>query len=288
MARVRRWLRRYVPFEVRLQVAVMRRRWRDWRSRVRFARARSGVRCFTNQVCSYRRPILDYEGQVQFAAAKRHNLNLLASQLTGTLIRPAETFSIWALAPRPSKRTGYQAAAGFRDRRLATEVGGSTCLLSTVLYNVALLGDMAIEERHCHSIDLYGERRYFELGRDAAIEFGYLDLRFRNTSQLPLLLTIVVTDEYVEGALHSALPHSFEVEIETGVPEFTASGERTVFDPALPPAARQVRERGLDGIRVECSRRVRYAGGEVRYERLESSVHHAVPAVVACGAAFER
>src|SRR4051794_13375473 len=114
MAGMRRWLRRYVPFEVRVLIAVVRRRWRDWRSRVRFARGRSGVNGFSNEVCRYRRPIIDYDGQVQFAAAKRHNLKLLASQLTSTLIRPGETFSIWSLAPRPSKRTGYQAAAGFR------------------------------------------------------------------------------------------------------------------------------------------------------------------------------
>jgi len=280
---MRALVRRYVPFEVRLLVAVVRRRIRDARAGIRFARTRSAPSGFPHLAAKYTRPIIDYDGQVQFAAAKRHNLRLLASQLDGTVVLPGETFSIWTLAPRPSLRNGYQAAAGFRNRRLATEVGGSTCLLSTVLYNVALLAGTTIVERHCHSIDLYGERRYFEPGRDAAIEYGYLDLRFRNDSAVPLLLTFESDDASLTGALRSPEAPNFVVDVGSSAPHFTPRGERRILDPKLAPGTTELREAGLDGMEASCWRTVTYDGGATRHEQLEGSVHHAVPAVVAYG-----
>jgi len=234
-------------------------------------------------VGSYTRPIIDYDRQVQFADAKRHNLRLLASQLDGTVVQPGETFSIWALTPRPLLRNGYQAAAGFRNRRLATEVGGSTCLLSTVLYNVALLADTTIVERHCHSIDLYGDRRYFQPGRDAAIEYGYLDLRFSNDSSQPLLLTFDCGDDSLTGTLRSPAAPRFVVEVESSEPHFTPRGERRVFDSSLAPGRTELREPGLDGMEASCWRTVTYEGAATRREQLEGSVHHPVPALVAYG-----
>lgn len=287
MIRTRQLARRYIPFEVRLRLTVLRRYLNDRRAGIRFARNRAESATFVNEVCRYERPIIDYAGQEQFGAAKRHNLALLASQLSGTLIGPGETFSVWQLAPRPSRKTGYAAAAGLRNRQLTSEVGGSTCLLSTVLYNVALLGAMTIEERHCHSVDIYGEERYFELGRDAAIEFGYLDLRFRNSHAFPVLLLIEVGGANVTGSLHSMQPHGFRVEVAAGEPSYETAGERIVFDPALPAGAREVRHSGLPGLRVAASRRVTFDEGTVREEQLEGSVHHPVAAIVATGAERE-
>ncbi len=56
---------------------------------------------------------------------------------------------------------------------------------------------MKIVERHCHSVDSYGDARYFELGRDAAVEYAYLDLRFRNDFPQPLLIRSRVEAESV-------------------------------------------------------------------------------------------
>ena len=47
-------------------------------------------------------------------------------------------------------------------------------------FNAGLLAGLEIVERSEHSVDTYSDQRYFELGRDTTIEYGYLDLRFRN------------------------------------------------------------------------------------------------------------
>jgi vancomycin resistance protein YoaR len=67
---------------------------------------------------------------------------------------------------------------------------------------------MAIDERYCHSVDSYGAERYFELGRDAAVEPAYRDLRARNTLSLPLLLCAHLVGETAVAAALAALdPH---------------------------------------------------------------------------------
>ena len=140
-----------------------------------------------------------------------------------------------ALAPG-----GYAAAAALKGGDLIQEVGGSICLLSTAVYNAALLSGMEIVEHWCHSIDSYGDARYFELGRDAAVEFGYRDLRFRNPYDQPVLVRVTVDPRGVSAAIHSLRPAWFAVRIQVnpvdhpvGLPAgaFAVSTERvTKFD----------------------------------------------------------
>jgi vancomycin resistance protein VanW len=169
---------------------------------------------YEHVIASYRLPLIDYPGQESSAEAKRTNQGLLASVLDGVVIRPGETWSLWRLAGRPTAVRGYASAAAIRSGVLTREIGGATCLLSTVVYNAALLAGLEITERHHHSLDTYGERRYFELGRDATIEYGYLDLRLRNRYPQPVRLGVTVDEAGVSVELRASRPAWFAVDIE--------------------------------------------------------------------------
>ena len=208
-------MRRTVPLAIRVHVAVARRWLRDRRARVVFARTRLTTPAgFPFLLAEYRRDFIDYPGQEHLGAAKRRNQAILAQRLDGVVIGPGETFAVWTLAPRPSRREGYAAAAAPKAGELVQEIGGSICLLSTALYNAALLGGLEIVEHWCHSIDSYGNARYFELGRDAAVEFGYRDLRFRNPYDQPVLVRITVDPVCVSAAIHSLQPAWFAVALQ--------------------------------------------------------------------------
>ena len=281
---LRRIARRYIPYEPRLRFRLLRRALHDHRTGVRFAQRPSTQGLdFPKLVCRYERPIINYAGQTQFSVGKRHNLVLIASRLNGTVLHPGEEFSVWHLAGRPSVRAGYMEAAAFQNRRLTKDVGGSTCLMSTVLYNVALLGAMRITERHCHSIDLYGDQRYFEIGRDAAIEYGYLDLRFVNPHSFSVLLLVEVLDDHVSASLRSAVAHGFSVEISVDSPVMLPPGEDVQVDPCLTPGERNVLEAGKPGLEVSARRLIRYADGRCIEESLPGSFHHPIAALVAMG-----
>jgi vancomycin resistance protein VanW len=195
------------------------RAWKDRGAGLRFASARTDSREFPFEWSRYERPFIDYPGQEQLGAAKRANQARLSSFLHGVVIEPGEVFSVWKLSGAPDEKHGYARAAAVRNGLLTTEPGGAICLLSTVLYNAALLAGLAIVERHCHSVDSYGERRYFELGRDAAIEYGYLDLRFRNDQGAPLQLRVDVTRDRVEAAVFGSEEKNFVISLDIGPAE---------------------------------------------------------------------
>jgi hypothetical protein len=195
--------------------------------RVQFTRKRDAPGSYQHQVCSYDRPLICYPGQERAFDGKRHNIALALAAVDGTVIAPGETFSFWHSVGRPTERAGYRRAAALKRGVLTEDVGGALCLASTLLYNVALLGGLEIVERRCHSVDSYGPARYFELGRDAAVEYAYIDLRFRNRHASPVILRARIEDDAVVAELRSADVIVMGVEIGVDTP-FVACRQVTV------------------------------------------------------------
>ena len=283
MSVLRRLARGILPYEVRLRIALVRRAWRDRRAGTAFAvqgRERAQP-AFEHGV--YELPFTDYPGQEGLARAKRHNQRLLGEALDGTVVRPGETFSLWQLAGRPTAADGYAAAAAIKGGRLTTDMGGSTCLLSTVMYNAALLAGMDIVERWAHSVDTYGDSRYFELGRDCSIEYGYRDLRFRNGFTYEVAVSVDVSDERVRIAIGGEQPRQFAVELAVSEPVREASEVRVVFDSGLHPGEEAVIEAGYEGLCTRTVRTLTWPDGTQHEDDLGESRHRSTPRVVARG-----
>jgi vancomycin resistance protein VanW len=169
---------------------------------------------FKFAVCRYELPVHCYPGQEARIAGKRHNLGLTVAALDGIVVRPGEILSFWRRVRRPTKRAGYVEAAALKGGLLVEDVGGSICLTSTVIYNVGLLSGLTVLERYCHSVDTYGENRYFELGRDAAVEFPYRDLRLRNDLGVALLVRASSSDDSVSAEAWSERATNTSVELK--------------------------------------------------------------------------
>jgi vancomycin resistance protein VanW len=247
-----------VPFEVRLRIALARRYLADRRSGGEFARIRSSDAGFPHVHADYSRPFIDYPGQEHLGEAKRHNQRLLANRLEGTVIAPGEVFSLWRLAGRPTASAGYAEAAALKNGMLVSDVGGAICLLSTVVFNAALLAGMEIHERWCHSVDSYGERRYFELGRDAAIEYGYRDLRFRNPHPYAVRLTFQVEHHQLLAQVWAPVPRDFTVSLEVVTSLARLPGQAPC-------------------LRVSTTRRVAFGSGRTIVDAPFESVHSVPP-----------
>ena len=254
----------------------------DHRSGLSFARKKATADDFPNLICRYDRPFIDYPGQEQLGMAKRHNQRLLGGELHGVVIPSGDVFSIWRIARRPTAARGYARAAALKRGTLTTDVGGAVCLLSTVLYNVGLLGALEVMERHCHSVDSYGENRYFELGRDAAIEFPYLDLRFRNPHPFPVRLAVQIESDRVVAELRSPVPHTFSVELSVER-EVVAPPRIVTFDPYLPPGTLVHRGPGRPGLHITATRTVVFEDGSQRTQALPASFHRPSPEIWASG-----
>ena len=131
------------------------------------------------------------------------NLNQAARQIDGLVLQPGEVFGFWNRVPKPTLRNGFRAGPAFKRGKVTTDVGGGLCLISTNLFNAFLLAGCEILERHHHSMDPYGDRRFFPLGRDAMVYHGYRDLIVCNQRDVPIQLRLSVLAE--EGIVRCSI-----------------------------------------------------------------------------------
>jgi Uncharacterized vancomycin resistance protein len=110
-----------------------------------------------------------------------HNMNLGCRIVNGTVIPPGRIFSLRKFLKGATEEMGFMPGPMFVRGRTIHAAGGSACLISTLLFNVALQANMDILEKHNHSADMWGEERFIDLGLDATYVYGRKDLKFRNT-----------------------------------------------------------------------------------------------------------
>jgi vancomycin resistance protein VanW len=121
-------------------------------------------------------------GTDEIRANRLWNLRLAAERIHGLRLAPREIFSFFDRVGAPTGANGFREAPVFSRGRVTTDAGGGLCLVATNLFIAFLRSGCEILERHCHSIDAYGESRFYELGQDAAVAYGYKDLVVRNST----------------------------------------------------------------------------------------------------------
>jgi vancomycin resistance protein VanW len=116
--------------------------------------------------------------------SQRHNSELALARLNGAIVNPGEVFSFNRRVGSFSRDEGYRKAPVSYNGQLIDSWGGGVCQTSTTLYNAALLGGMKIVERSRHRF----MPSYVPPGRDAAVAFSAIDLKFRNPFRFPVRL----------------------------------------------------------------------------------------------------
>jgi len=145
------------------------------------------------------------------------NMRIACEAIDMLVLRPGEIFSMRKIIGEPVAQKGYKPGPVIIRGKLSSSVGGGLCQISTVLFNAALQGNMRILEKHNHSVDLWGEERLVELGRDAAYTYELKDLKFRNDMAAPVLIRISADGEkrLVRAELYCSSPLSGAVTVET-------------------------------------------------------------------------
>lgn len=132
--------------------------------------------------------------------SQRHNALLSAQKLNGAIIAPGEVFSFNGRVGSFSKDGGYRKAPVSYNGQLIDSFGGGVCQTSTTTYNAALLAGLPIVERNRHRFS----PSYVLPGRDAAVAYYNIDLKFKNPYPFPLKIKAKVEDDRIEVGIYGA------------------------------------------------------------------------------------
>ena len=145
------------------------------------------------------------------STGQRRNALLAARSIDGRLIAPHAVFSFNQTVRSWSVDQGYVKALVSYDGELIRAYGGGVCQTSTTLYNAALLAGFPVLERHPHVFVPH----YIAPGRDAAVAFPGIDLRFRNPNAYPVRIHALVRGDRLEVSLTGAKLPAQKVSIKT-------------------------------------------------------------------------
>ena len=209
------------PFTYRLSMEkeILRRHIKDYLHNTHFARERAET---SLPVLIYRHNSLIRRrlGNVnmQLQENKATNLALAVTHIDGLLIRPGETFSIWRLVGRTTRRKGYKEGLTIAKGRPSQGIGGGMCQLSNLIHWMVLHSELTITEHHHHDgLDLFPDfGRQIPFGTGTSISYNYIDYRVRNDTANTYQLRLRVDDEYLCGELRAAdsQAHTFHIHAE--------------------------------------------------------------------------
>ena len=156
-------------------------------------------------------------GAKTMGANRLKNLHVAGEYIDGLILKTNQIFSFWHRVPRPTLKNGYREGPAFFNGTVTKDIGGGLCLLSTNLFNTFLLAGCEILERFNHSIDPYGDRRFFPLGRDATVFYGYKDLIVSNQQEIELQLELEIFESQgkVRSTLWGTRPNPVTLKIES-------------------------------------------------------------------------
>ena len=229
-------LRRLVPYPLRLEAARLRRLPAFLLEAPTFARRRlepAARAPLAFVLAKEEAPLLrpGARAGTDEQRAKERNISLAVARLDGLLVAPCQILSYhWAVG-RPSRLRGFRAGLELRDGRPARGLGGGCCLVSNLLYRLALRGGMRIVERHRHGLDLFpDDARTVPFGCGATVAYNYADLRFENPLDAPVLLALELRDgrggRSLRGRLLTAGDPGFRVELYEADHRFRREGDQ--------------------------------------------------------------
>lgn len=135
---------------------------------------------------------------------KIENISIASEKINKMTIAPGKLFSFWKVVGEASAEHGFRKSRNIVQGVLQEDYGGGLCQLAGIIYHISLLADLEVVERFNHSLDLYTEdSRYTPLGADAAVVYGYKDLRILNTYSFPISFSFEVTSEWLRVLLSS-------------------------------------------------------------------------------------
>jgi len=216
-------------------------------------------------------------------APRRRNISRASQKINNSVVYPGEIFSAGTKIAANLPESGYETATVLVRGKPVEDVGGGVCQVVTTLYNAVLRAELEIIQRHNHSARV----AYVGAGFDATVAGDYFDLKFKNSSARPILITSFFDDGKLSVKIHGIETRKnnrvlkFEAEqIETILPE----PHREIIDPKIPRGEKIVSLEPQAGYRFELYKYIFVDGKETEKIKINTSVYKPLQGIITIGA----
>jgi|GEM_PF-674443 len=177
---------------------------------------------------------------------EEYNVHLAASLLAGIVIKPGEVFSQNAAIGPYTQEKGFEKGPTYIGTTLTTTIGGGVCKIASTLYNVAVLSNLKIVERHNHTMPV----PYVPYGQDATVSYGNKDIRFSNNTRSDIMIWAQGIDNILYMAFYGSQPAP-EVEWKHEVLEVIKAPVQYRINTGMGPDEQKLLLEGMDGAVVK-------------------------------------
>lgn len=211
-----------------------------------------------------------------------HNMRLAFQSLDGTVVGPGDVFSYLDIVGAAGKEDGYMEAGAILNGKLIQSYGGGICQTSTTIYGAALRSNMEIVERYNHSI----RSTYCPIGQDAAVSYGALDFKFKNTSNYPVYISAKMSGKKLSATFYGWQSPSYDKidvtsKLTETVPALTTP--KYLVDQTMKTGTMKLDAKAREGYKAS-AQRVFYKNGKiVKTENLRNSYYRPAPAFYSVG-----
>ncbi|MGP3956117.1 VanW family protein [Nonomuraea sp. 3N208] len=202
------------------------------------------------------------------------NIQRMAQQLDGHLVRPGQTFSINEIVGERTVEDGYVEAGQIVGGRMVNIVGGGVSQFATTMYNAAFFG--GFDDVEHRPMDYYAQR--YPAGRDVALLYPETDLKWRNDSEYGVLIKTAFTDTSVTVTLWSTKRYDKIEAVTSERRDFKPFRREVSSEPGCLPTV------GEQGFTIDVAR-VFYKGGKVVKKDRKLTTEYRPQAQITCAGA---
>ncbi len=209
---------------------------------------------------------------------EEENVAHAANLLAGNVVAPGEVFSMNARLGPYTKQRGYKDGPIYMGTRVATAAGGGVCKIASTLFNVVVLADLQVVQRHPHGMLV----PYVPPGQDATVAYGVKDFKFKNNTGRP----VVIWSETLGNTLYMAI-YGSRVPPKVTWQHTILKRQKTWtirrYNPNLQPGEKRVVIPGDDGLAVRSTLIKEYSNGEIVTQELGTWWYNPLPRVIELG-----
>lgn len=206
---------------------------------------------------------------------EEENVHLAARYISGSVLTPNNVFSQNNTAGPYTTDRGYKEGPTYFGANVSTTTGGGVCKIASTLYNVVVLSNLAIAERHNHSMPV----PYVPYGQDATVYYGVKDFKFKNNTDYPVMIWAQGIDNVLYIGIYGQVTPP-KVEWKHDVIQVTKAQIIYQTNSSLPTDTENMLHEGMDGATIDSTITLTYPDGKTETRNMGRDYYSPLPYII--------